>query len=126
MAVVFSHDEWNYLRMRGEEMRPQKIPIHHVELPPHARRRAVVKPATAKAQGITSACAEKSVAEAKLAELTRNYLRMRGEEVMLFSPIDRLSELPPHARRRGRAMRAKTIPQGITSACAEKRCVYVV
>ena len=61
MAVVFSHDEWNYLSMRGEEMRPQKIPIHHVELPPHARRRVGWNIGLIARVGITSACVEKSL-----------------------------------------------------------------
>ena len=50
--------------------------------------------------GITSACAEKSIPTLPPISLHRNYLRMRGEELLLDPDGETTEELPPHARRR--------------------------
>ena len=55
---------WNYLRMRGEESSfTKKLPTR-LELPPHARRRALGDVFQCHISGITSACAEKRYAGA--------------------------------------------------------------
>ena len=70
------------------------------ELPPHARRREKEWKIQVQKKGITSACAEKSAMPGPRQPDAGNYLRMRGEE-MLIARIDRRRmELPPHARRR--------------------------
>ena len=74
--------------------------------------------------GITSACAEKSRDTPPPPKVTRNYLRMRGEEHNAIGRQIGGTELPPHARRRGDGFKATLGNAGITSACAEKRlCV---
>ena len=110
--------------MRGEE--PWDWPIFEVilELPPHARRRAMTIYTTRDEAGITSACAEKSIPTLPPISLHRNYLRMRGEELLLDPDGETTEELPPHARRRGAVYAALTASHGITSACAEKRNVF--
>ena len=52
-------DAGNYLRMRGEEMLIARIDRRRMELPPHARRRAIWPWSFPTMNGITSACAEK-------------------------------------------------------------------
>ena len=92
-----------------------------MELPPHARRRAIHPDRSQSSRGITSACAEKRHKAITVSGRRWNYLRMRGEEATRPHRQTIILELPPHARRRvfGRWVRAKR--RGITSACAEKR-----
>ena len=70
--------------------------------------------------GITSACAEKSIPTLPPISLHRNYLRMRGEELLLDPDGETTEELPPHARRRAFPHCRPLAYTGITSACAEK------
>ena len=90
----------NYLRMRGEEADSAVPSTVTPELPPHARRRAVVAHQAYSEPGITSACAEKSQIIQRFPGFPRNYLRMRGEEPRGERIGFRVEELPPHARRR--------------------------
>ena len=71
---------WNYLRMRGEELDFSLESLCQRELPPHARRRDATFNLRKIGTGITSACAEKSWIKSAYEWVTRNYLRMRGEE----------------------------------------------
>ncbi len=75
--------------------------IDRAELPPHARRRGKTDLYAKGAEGITSACAEKSPAPSAGTKISRNYLRMRGEESGARGDGRKATELPPHARRRG-------------------------
>ena len=110
--------------MRGEEPTQLTHCIIYVELPPHARRRAVFTSRSIGCPGITSACAEKRRSLVGLTDAARNYLRMRGEELIAWTPERLAAELPPHARRRAWTNAGKTVAFGITSACAEKRGVF--
>ena len=66
--------------MRGEEaVIVFPVPVG-MELPPHARRRDGVVCVQVGGEGITSACAEKSVTKNHGVPRRWNYLRMRGEE----------------------------------------------
>ena len=114
-------DRWNYLRMRGEEVRPHNSVGRQKELPPHARRRARICGVPSSIRGITSACAEKSNIGGHGTRLTWNYLRMRGEEDSDAGAAVIRRELPPHARRRVQLVGGRAYMLGITSACAEKR-----
>ena len=58
-----------------------------------------------------------------LARARGNYLRMRGEESYSARLPVQNEELPPHARRRVKYCSRFLLPAGITSACAEKRCI---
>ena len=110
----------NYLRMRGEEGGLIGGIPRAMELPPHARRRGQLVLVRLRRQGITSACAEKSINHPHILGGFRNYLRMRGEEEWLARGYRDLRELPPHARRRGSLCIECRESSGITSACAEK------
>ena len=136
---------WNYLRMRGEESLSYQNTAARMELPPHARRRVDLVPQWNIGVGITSACAEKSGAASFACMAARNYLRMRGEEGVVLAQADTegnylrmrgeewncgsaflaLRELPPHARRRVVAYLSADGVDGITSACAEKRSLFL-
>ena len=50
---------------------------------------------------------------------------MRGEEGLTSWQSNQPLELPPHARRRGGWCSPKPILRGITSACAEKRSLFL-
>ena len=111
---------WNYLRIRGEEIRDLKTLATKSELPPHTRRRGQYLDIEIYHHGTTSAYAEKRMRKIGLFFLMRNYLRIRGEEVPSFSSIAASMELPPHTRRR-----VDVSPDGgsisrTTSAYAEK------
>ena len=69
--------------MRGEEAGLMIGGGANVELPPHARRRATGVIQAQTVEGITSACAEKSYPARCRGWRQRNYLRMRGEELLL-------------------------------------------
>ena len=112
--------DWNYLRMRGEELITRKLSPACTELPPHARRRVLEQSVSANRAGITSACAEKRDNARSDAVPPRNYLRMRGEELPALTITRLPKELPPHARRRDPHTPRKESHHGITSACAEK------
>ena len=71
--------------------------------------------------GTTSAYAEKSCLRHVRASRTRNYLRIRGEELIVGVLSCRGWELPPHTRRRDCVGRLPPNPPGTTSAYAEKR-----
>ena len=86
--------------MRGEESTTHLMTFPSAELPPHARRRGLVFPMPAPFSGITSACAEKRSSDFLSASTSRNYLRMRGEELLDVCHFYAVMELPPHARRR--------------------------
>ena len=106
--------------MRGEEISISHSWACSMELPPHARRRALRAEERLGLVGITSACAEKSALRHRRVSGHRNYLRMRGEEAGLLTLLDRGQELPPHARRRAFNTMPSVDRFGITSACAEK------
>ena len=111
--------------MRGEEFSQISCVLPFWELPPHARRRALIMPEYSPRIGITSACAEKRVYCDWIDALKRNYLRMRGEEATRYYVAVSAPELPPHARRRAGFLVIFAPLPGITSACAEKRLRYL-
>ena len=106
--------------MRGEESVGAPAGLTPQELPPHARRRELAPCDRRDDEGITSACAEKSLGKYAQARPGGNYLRMRGEEGVELPATGVQGELPPHARRREMNPLALSPRQGITSACAEK------
>ncbi len=115
----------NYLRMRGEEGGLIGGIPRAMELPPHARRRALITHTSSVVSGITSACAEKRSGWRGATVTCGNYLRMRGEEDHFALSAENLQELPPHARRRVVQRALPVWLRGITSACAEKRGVVL-
>ena len=92
-----------------------------MEIPPRARRRALVVVAVTGWCGNTSACAEKRVHRGGLGTGTRKYLRVRGEEPVLSATSSPHWEIPPRARRRVKIAIPAIPVWGNTSACAEKR-----
>ena len=109
-----------YLRIRGEERANATTAREYPELPPHTRRRVARAIEDALAGGITSAYAEKRYFLLAGRRLSRNYLRIRGEESSCSSRITIGRELPPHTRRRGRWAYVVYYRGGITSAYGEK------
>ena len=118
--VTCAHPKRNYLRIRGEELSSVPGSARLLELPPHTRRRDGLAKKSLNRQGITSAYAEKSSASCTAGSASRNYLRIRGEELALIDGLDSTLELPPHTRRRAGTNRRFGEPPGITSAYAEK------
>ena len=107
--------------MRGEESPRLTAPAVEKEIPPHARRRERWTGSPAGDRGNTSACAEKRAEPMDEVKLTGKYLRMRGEELTSRRLPCALTEIPPHARRRGGRALESLLQAGNTSACAEKR-----
>ena len=69
--------------------------------------------------GTTSACAENTISNRHHPYCGGNYLRVRGEYISLWEPIETLTELPPRARRILKKQLETYAYQGTTSACAE-------
>ena len=57
------HPRENYLRMRGEYVKPALLHKQYEELPPHARRIPIVQDFLGDFFGTTSACAENTLNE---------------------------------------------------------------
>ena len=69
------------------------------ELPPRARRILLEQSGDLQIQGTTSACAENTARILADSWPVRNYLRVRGEYMLLIDAGDVRWELPPRARR---------------------------
>ena len=109
----------NYLRMRGEYQLEHGDTRSHEELPPHARRIQSCQVNIPIGNGTTSACAENTAISPPPGKLKRNYLRMRGEYLLVGQWSSLFLELPPHARRILVHRILLPILPGTTSACAE-------
>ena len=112
-------DSWNYLRVRGEYAGTPWIPKMPRELPPRARRIPVGPQHTVHGVGTTSACAENTFAANVLNTQKWNYLRVRGEYMLLAVSHSWAVELPPRARRIPADCGGGADRRGTTSACAE-------
>ena len=109
----------NYLRVRGEYNAPQNGAQKITELPPRARRIPSTPTRSPWKTGTTSACAENTVCHAPKAARKRNYLRVRGEYVIMRPGLKLIVELPPRARRIPNVGDLRLGIVGTTSACAE-------
>ena len=96
MRVMFAG---NYLRVRGEYSEETLIDAAKRELPPRARRIPGITPKHNPSTGTTSACAENTWVSWVPGRLSWNYLRVRGEYIVLFTIKTPHGELPPRARR---------------------------
>ena len=70
-------------------------------------------------KGTTSACAENTGCLQTLRSRVRNYLRVRGEYILIGCHPPQPLELPPRARRIQRSLDGLIANNGTTSACAE-------
>ena len=90
-----------------------------MELPPRARRIRIHSPTLQACAGTTSACAENTAPHRSRGFAQRNYLRVRGEYMLLIDAGDVRWELPPRARRIHNRSARFIFSNGTTSACAE-------
>ena len=110
---------WNYLRVRGEYLIKLTDKQKRTELPPRARRIHPKRKPMMRCAGTTSACAENTWTRPRPWPNTWNYLRVRGEYMMLNRCGYGTKELPPRARRIPHFGGRHEIYAGTTSACAE-------
>ena len=110
---------WNYLRVRGEYISSTTNPVPLVELPPRARRIRLLTNFCMLVHGTTSACAENTVDGFTQFTEDWNYLRVRGEYILIISGSSVAWELPPRARRIQSSAATAWVSTGTTSACAE-------
>ena len=109
----------NYLRVRGEyNWRDATLSILG-ELPPRARRIQLAGRHTVNIGGTTSACAENTLRSFPMDSQPGNYLRVRGEYVLVALTGGLVTELPPRARRIPWDCSGIWSGIGTTSACAE-------
>ena len=109
----------NYLRVRGEYTWGATESCDQAELPPRARRIRQIHDQGVGGEGTTSACAENTRHHGLTPPHPWNYLRVRGEYVMMLARRSWILELPPRARRILNASRDLPRACGTTSACAE-------
>ena len=109
----------NYLRVRGEYKQVRSSGRWKMELPPRARRIPQRASSCQALRGTTSACAENTLADRKVAGWKRNYLRVRGEYGARNGELPERLELPPRARRIHKDPHRAGAWEGTTSACAE-------
>ena len=110
---------WNYLRVRGEYRTGATSYGGVLELPPRARRILRVENPLIIFRGTTSACAENTTRHGLRRTSKWNYLRVRGEYIILKRIHIDGTELPPRARRIHSFRELLLLWHGTTSACAE-------
>ena len=113
------HRIGNYLRVRGEYQLAAGSSIRLEELPPRARRIQILLVGGDIPPGTTSACAENTYRGHQNDQNEGNYLRVRGEYLLLPWVIWWPAELPPRARRIPQQRCYNAVIRGTTSACAE-------
>ena len=74
---------WNYLRVRGEYWVVATPLLLQLELPPRARRIRLYYWGDDQDEGTTSACAENTSVGHMPKNYMRNYLRVRGEYMLV-------------------------------------------
>lgn len=117
-----------YRRMCGAGHADTPSVVAAVGLPPHARRRQGPAEARLEAEGPTAACAAPGGLVHMIVCPPWAYRRMRGAGVNAAVHGGGHEGLPPHARRRPRAMESAAERPGPTAACAApahavSRCV---
>ena len=88
--------------------------------PPRVRSRLMDKFMQAKAQGITSACAEQTLRRQPPTSRSWDHLRVCGADLDPLPQFASQAGSPPRVRSRQRLERCTRPEQGITSACAEQ------
>ena len=114
----------NYLRVRGEYTRGGLPTGRTRELPPRARRIPLGHNRFDRALGTTSACAENTPHANPTNLHAGNYLRVRGEYLLMGGVGAGEVELPPRARRILNASEVVALVLGTTSACAENTPLF--
>ena len=109
----------NYLRVRGEYPKTFYLRVWLLELPPRARRIPAEVTADPRTLGTTSACAENTMPTIARVRQSWNYLRVRGEYLLMGGVGAGEVELPPRARRIHTLTTLPRHGRGTTSACAE-------
>ena len=85
--------------MRGEYTILILILMIRKELPPRARRIRLMRVVFLQQLGTTSACAENTMERGRASPRSWNYLRVRGEYLLICEESCTQRELPPRARR---------------------------
>ena len=109
----------NYLRARGEYKSSLKSSAPSQELPPRTRRILAIAISLTALGGTTSAYAENTLDENCEPLFDWNYLRVRGEYLLICEESCTQRELPPRARRIPAPPPPQVGTTGTTSACAE-------
>ena len=121
--TLHSSGKWvkagNYLRVRGEYRSLAANMRLCMELPPRARRIPSGDVCFIGGKGTTSACAENTCLVPQWRDISRNYLRVRGEYIRTQTTKEEYTELPPRARRIQKNGWVAQGSNGTTSACAE-------
>ncbi len=77
-------------------------------------------------QGITPACAGKTMYYSKLFSMIRDHPRLRGKDLSCTTEMPLYTGSPPLARERLKQKLKKSLSQRITPACAGKTDVHSV
>ena len=117
---VECHQRPDHPRMRGEDARVGAVPKLTGGSPPHARGRRSERRTRTSPDGITPACAGKTVALHLGLPRVRDHPRMRGEDCPSRPSLRRIAGSPPHARGRPQSELEEAQRHRITPACAGK------
>ena len=119
MQILRPAKQGNYLRVRGEYRPNAEKIITRGELPPRTRRILELYDVVKPGNGTTSAYAENTFAVSPRPRTPGNYLRVRGEYLVIFASDLNTGELPPRTRRIHEGKRPAQAAKGTTSAYAE-------
>ena len=113
---------WDHPRMRGEDLLTHIARASEQGSPPHARGRLKAWSVMLEGDGITPACAGKTLLRSFHATENPDHPRMRGEDQKAVEQRIDAKGSPPHARGRPFGVKEDSITMGITPACAGKTC----
>ena len=126
LGYSVSTSRWNYLRVRGEYIHQAFSQRHSEELPPRTRRIHCANPPSGHQGGTTSAYAENTRPSFDPSQITRNYLRVRGEYTSFLLHMAKISELPPRTRRIPCYLKTSLSSRRTTSAYAENTILMIL
>ena len=115
---IICHKGWDHPRVRGEKTANGNYGSEQEGSPPRARGEDGENSDLRRGDGITPACAGRSLAAVGLSSPAGDHPRVRGEKIPLEPPAVTGEGSPPRARGEGDCTADREHRPGITPACA--------
>ena len=117
---TFKTQAWDHLRVCGADLNGEAADPKAAGSPPRVRSRLTGYPSKGYSLGITSACAEQTMAVGLFVAGAGDHLRVCGADNYTSGRPYGIHGSPPRVRSRRNQIRPPTSVGGITSACAEQ------